>query len=262
MKIGMMTRWNVPCGVAAHAEPVGRAWVANEKRRTAIIKKKSQEELWTLPDLRLPALFSAVQVVILFPFVFQHVHGAADFFIVKGDTNALSWIVFTFDGLCKSLLDWSEVYRIHFTEIDYRAGWGSHLIMIKRLTVDLLLVQGIIRLVTIANTTRDVIDALPVDPDLAVRVGDRATGPLIREYDRHTTDSKGEHIRFNAVFAMGNICDPAAISTLERALQDRSSQVQEKAVAALRKFVNETNLEKKSRDRAWDILVNHGLEDG
>jgi len=27
MKIGMMTRWNVPCGVAAHAEPVGRAWV-------------------------------------------------------------------------------------------------------------------------------------------------------------------------------------------------------------------------------------------
>jgi len=27
MKIGMMTRWNVPCGVAAHAEPLGRAWV-------------------------------------------------------------------------------------------------------------------------------------------------------------------------------------------------------------------------------------------
>ena len=27
MKIGMMTRWNVPCGVAAHAEPLGRTWV-------------------------------------------------------------------------------------------------------------------------------------------------------------------------------------------------------------------------------------------
>ncbi len=27
MRIGMMTRWNVPCGVAAHAEPLGRAWV-------------------------------------------------------------------------------------------------------------------------------------------------------------------------------------------------------------------------------------------
>jgi hypothetical protein len=27
MKIGMMTRWNVPCGVVAHAEMVGRAWV-------------------------------------------------------------------------------------------------------------------------------------------------------------------------------------------------------------------------------------------
>ena len=27
MKIAMMTRWNVPCGVAAYAEPLGRAWV-------------------------------------------------------------------------------------------------------------------------------------------------------------------------------------------------------------------------------------------
>lgn len=27
VKIGMMTRWNAPCGVAAHAEPLGRAWV-------------------------------------------------------------------------------------------------------------------------------------------------------------------------------------------------------------------------------------------
>ncbi len=27
MKIGMMARWNVPCGVAAHAKPLGRAWV-------------------------------------------------------------------------------------------------------------------------------------------------------------------------------------------------------------------------------------------
>jgi len=27
MKIGMMTRWNVSCGVATHAEPLGRAWV-------------------------------------------------------------------------------------------------------------------------------------------------------------------------------------------------------------------------------------------
>jgi hypothetical protein len=27
MKIGMMTRWNVPCGVSTHAEPLGRAWV-------------------------------------------------------------------------------------------------------------------------------------------------------------------------------------------------------------------------------------------
>jgi glycosyltransferase involved in cell wall biosynthesis len=27
MKIGMMARWNVPCGVAAHAKPLGRAWL-------------------------------------------------------------------------------------------------------------------------------------------------------------------------------------------------------------------------------------------
>lgn len=27
MKIGMMTRWNMPCGVSTHAELIGRAWV-------------------------------------------------------------------------------------------------------------------------------------------------------------------------------------------------------------------------------------------
>ncbi|HJH27727.1 MAG TPA: hypothetical protein C5S37_13420 [Methanophagales archaeon] len=27
MKIGMMSSWNVPCGVAVHAELLGRAWV-------------------------------------------------------------------------------------------------------------------------------------------------------------------------------------------------------------------------------------------
>ena len=27
MKIAMMSRWNIPCGVSLHAELVGRAWV-------------------------------------------------------------------------------------------------------------------------------------------------------------------------------------------------------------------------------------------
>ncbi len=27
MKIGMMSRWNVPSGQSSHAEPIGRAWL-------------------------------------------------------------------------------------------------------------------------------------------------------------------------------------------------------------------------------------------
>lgn len=27
MKIVMMTRWNIPCGVSLHAELIGREWV-------------------------------------------------------------------------------------------------------------------------------------------------------------------------------------------------------------------------------------------
>ena len=46
---------------------VGRAWVANEKQRTAIARKLSDTDPDALPDLRISALLSALQLLIIIP---------------------------------------------------------------------------------------------------------------------------------------------------------------------------------------------------
>src|SRR5262249_48023804 len=52
---------------------IGRAWVLNEKERTAIAKKLKDGNPDEMPDLRWAALVSALQLLILFPLLFQQV---------------------------------------------------------------------------------------------------------------------------------------------------------------------------------------------
>src|SRR6266566_1559006 len=52
---------------------VGRAWVRNEQHRAAIAKKLSDDDPDALPDLRGLALFSVLQLPLLFPLIFWHV---------------------------------------------------------------------------------------------------------------------------------------------------------------------------------------------
>ena len=106
---------------------VGRAWSANEKIRSEIVKKLRTGNPDDLPDLRWTALISALQLIGLFPLVFYHV-GALnpELYQVPGGSSSTIWIAFTFDGFCKSLLDWSEVYKVHFSDVAYGGGWASH----------------------------------------------------------------------------------------------------------------------------------------
>jgi hypothetical protein len=58
MKIAMMSAWNVACGVAMHAEPMGREWVktGHELKLLAPIEKVTQP-------------VTAVEFGVVFPFV-------------------------------------------------------------------------------------------------------------------------------------------------------------------------------------------------
>src|SRR5262245_31670346 len=59
---------------------VGRAWVANEKRRADIAKKLDNTDPDSLPDLRWLALVSALQLAILFPLLYYRLHEQFDLF--------------------------------------------------------------------------------------------------------------------------------------------------------------------------------------
>jgi hypothetical protein len=81
---------------------VGRAWVANEKERTLIAKKLKDGNPDEMPDLRGTALASALQLVILFPLIFQQVQWHFGLYSVPEGANFWTWFVFTLDSYDKS----------------------------------------------------------------------------------------------------------------------------------------------------------------
>jgi hypothetical protein len=159
---------------------IGRAWVVNEKKRTAIAKKLADGEPDHMPDLRWAALVSALQLFILFPLLFRQAQLQYHVFAVAGATSFGDWVWFALDKTyLKALPDWSVLYGIHISSIDFDAPWGRHLVMLSRLTFDYILIQGVFRLLAIRATINEAVAAVKADPEMSVRLGERAVKPLI-----------------------------------------------------------------------------------
>jgi hypothetical protein len=182
-----------------------------------------------MPDLRWTALFSALQLLILFPLLFQQVQ--RHFGLYREPTGGATfgtWLLFTLDSYSKAFLGLLEIYGIHFDSIGYASPWGRHLVTLKRLTFDYILIQGIIRLFAIRETTRDAVAAVKTDLDMAVRLGRRALGPLVRALE----DSNVE-VRARAAEALGVLGSERAVEPLLEALRGPSELVRERAAKAL-----------------------------
>jgi hypothetical protein len=161
---------------------IGRAWVRNEKERTAISKKLQDGDPDELPDLRWMALISALQLFILFPLLFQQMEWRFHLFALTEDATFLDWLWFTIDkSYLKSLPDWSILYGVHISSIDFDSRWGRHLVLLSRLTFDYILIQGVLRLLAIRATINEAVAAVKADPELAVRLGRRAVAPLVEK---------------------------------------------------------------------------------
>ena len=161
---------------------IGRAWVLNEKARTAIVKKLEHGDPDQLPDLRGTALVSALMLLILFPLLFQQVQYFFGAFKVHEGATFGSWLWFALDKTyLKALPDWSVLYGIHLSGIDFDASGGRHLVMLSRLTFDYILIQGVLRLLAIRATINEAIAAVKADPETAVRLGKRAIPPLLEK---------------------------------------------------------------------------------
>ena len=153
---------------------VGRAWVVNEKVRTAISKKLQDGDPDDMPDLRWTALVSALQLLVLFPLLFQQLEWHFRLFKMTEDANFFDWMWFAIDKTyLKALPDWSILYGIHISSINFDAPWGRHLVFLSRLTFDYILIQGVLRLLAIRATIGEAVAAVKADPEMAVRLGRR-----------------------------------------------------------------------------------------
>src|SRR5215469_11504952 len=111
---------------------VGRAWVANEKERARIAKKLVEGKPDEMPDLRWVALASALQLLLLFPLLYQQMQRHFGLYHVPDGANFWSWVVFTFDMYSQSFLGLLDLYGILISSIAYSSPWGRHLATVER----------------------------------------------------------------------------------------------------------------------------------
>jgi HEAT repeat protein len=213
---------------------IGRAWVANEKQRARIVKKLENTNPDTLPDLRVSALLAAAQLLVLFPLLFDTLHRLGPgLFKVSPETEAsrgqafASWFAFTLDAISRSLVQYLGL-KERAESVGRGNAWGGSVILLARTTIDLLLVQGIVRLIAIRSLVSEAVSALKQDPDIPRRLGRRAVGPLLVLLQGPDKD-----LREKASLVLGELKDPRAIDGLVAALQDPEPDVRWRAATAL-----------------------------
>jgi len=197
---------------------VGRAWVANEKIRNDIARKINDGKPDSLPDLRGLALMSGSSLFVLFPLLFMEVQKDFGWFHTTDDVGFLSWFWFTVDKTyLKALPDFSVLYSVHITSIDFAADAGRHLVLFTRLTFDFILIQGLLRLFSIHMTIKDTVRAVKTDTDLVVRLGKRAIPTLVE-----ALNDPVDEVRENAAEVLGQLKDPVIVAPLIAALSQHN----------------------------------------
>jgi len=188
---------------------VGRAWVENEKLRTKIARKLSDLDPDELPDLRVSAFISAFQLFIVIPLLMKSSHEIFGLYDVPEDNTLADWLLLGVDLLFRSILDWSEIYGVNMSAIKLDTLGGRHLVMAFLLTIDFILIQGIVRIFSIRRTISEGVSAAVRDPEMAYRLGSRAVPSLLKMLD--DTDIVGEEcqhvIEALAVLRERRACD-------------------------------------------------------
>jgi len=207
---------------------IGRAWTQNEKLRTRIAHKLEDLDPDSLPDLRLGALVSALQLFALIPLLLELSQRLFNLYEVDAGATMSTWMAFGVDLFFRSLLDWSEVYDVHVSNVQFDSIWGRHLVMFLLLTIDFILIQGIIRLISVHRTVSQGVAVAGKDPEMAFRLGKRATKPLSAMVADPMLDTT---VRNSAIEALGMIGDARGCAALVNALSER--ELHTNGVAAL-----------------------------
>ena len=239
---------------------VHRVWSADEKRRREIANRVMDGNPDVGNDHRIDVLVASLHLLIIVPLLLQRVDDVFDIYSVDNE-NFSVWFMFGMDLFSRSLLDWAEVYEIRFSDVDSSSMAGKHLILFLLISIDLLLIQSIIRLIGIRGTIREGVSAAGRDPETAARIGKRVNKALLKSiFDTDIVDEKKNRIRALAITG-----GPNEVDSLWKLLLDDS--VRTEALATLirigkieqsNRLMNSSNVTLRASALQWMLLASGG----
>ena len=197
-------------------------WNGIENSRDEVVQRAKPKPKEELPDLLNLALYSSLNLLIIFTLINRHLGNEWEVFSLSGNSPELAaWIWFTFDSICKSLFDWSEIYSVDFTHIEPSSVWGKHWIFFKRVTLDFILFQTLLKYMTIKKNAKDAANKIEFDQTEYQLIGIRSLEELHRIIlDKEETLIK----RFHALQAIKTFSHSSSFHILKKCLNDKSTE--------------------------------------
>ena len=102
---------------------------------------------------RIDVLIASLHLLLIVPLLLQRSDDVFDIYTVDNEKFSV-WFLFGMDLFSRSLLDWAEVYEVRFSDVNSSSMAGKHLILFLLISIDILLIQSIIRLIGIRRIVR------------------------------------------------------------------------------------------------------------
>ena len=182
---------------------IHRVWSENEKLRREIAQRIIDDDPDQHPDLRLNVLIVSMHLIVIVPLLLWRLNDVFNIYSVPEDATGMDWWLFGIDLLSRSLLDWAEVYEVKWSRIEPDAWMGRHIVLALLILIDVLLIQSILRLLSIHRTIREGVLAAGRDPETAARIGRRVNTPLVRSILDDSTDEERKN-RIRALALTGS----------------------------------------------------------
>lgn len=189
---------------------IHRVWSENEKLRREIAQRIIDDDPDQHPDLRLNVLIVSMHLIVIVPLLLWRLNDVFNIYSVPEDATGMDWWLFGIDLLSRSLLDWAEVYEVKWSRIEPDAWLGRHIVLALLILIDVLLIQSILRLLSIHRTIREGVLAAGRDPETAARIGRRVNIPLVRSILDDSTDEERKN-RIRALALTGSSEDAMRI---------------------------------------------------
>ena len=239
---------------------VHRVWSADERRRREIANRVMDGDPDIGNDHRIDVLVASLHLLFIVPLLLQRVDDVFDIYSVDNEKFSV-WFMFGMDLFSRSLLDWAEVYEIRFSDVDSSSMAGKHLILFLLISIDLLLIQSIIRLIGIRGTIREGVSAAARDPETAARIGRRVNKALLKSiFDTDIADEKRNRIRALAITG-----GPNEVESLWKLLTDDSVRTETLAtlirigkIEQTTRLVNSSNVNLRASALQWMLLASDG----